>query len=196
MEEQNNVIFECSAVSSGHTPSDYATIFRHRKLILSNVISLEIGLACVLFILYYMLDNGLLLFLSGVCFVLFVLTIRKLNKEKNERQELCIRATDEEMHLVYLDLPTGEITSEYIIPYGDINRGYFTDKACKQFVLILYNGQSLMLTLRPQSLQQYFFLYIVPDYINLTSPPAWKILKRFGTKKSYEKILRQRGDIE
>lgn len=162
--------------------------------LLLNVASGIVTIALGLFIISFIYHSAAVLFISIALFIIFIVCAKGIAKERNAQYDLCVVAYDESLYLAILDNETQEVVEETEIEYADIQFGYFTDKSCTNYVLLLTDGENIRLNLKAYSWQQYYFLYIASDYFNLRSPAPWKIIKKFGTRNQYEEALLKRGE--
>lgn len=183
----DNIIFEHSPKPQKDKVCHDDTLAHQRQRRTSIVSSI---ITCILFIVFSITYNTFVFFIFFLSLMFLYVSLKHQAVEMDKDIEVYITATDDKMNLVTIDVATDNILCENSIEYATVKKAYFNDKACRNLTIVLYNNARYKFRIKKYSHQQYFFLYVAPEYFNLSNPTAIKILKYFGSEKHYLQILK------
>ncbi len=184
----DNVIFEYFPKAKEQKVCHKDTPAEYNRQIHASIVSLVV--MCILLIIYSLTDNRFLFFAFCLSLLFFYVSLKHQAVTIDRNIDVYITATENMMNLVTVNTMNENIISQVSIKYSSIKKAYFSDRDCKELFIVLYNNTRYKVRIKKYSRQQYYFLYIAPEYFNLTNPSAWKIIKRFGNDKHYLQILK------
>lgn len=184
----DNIIFEYFPKAKSQKVCHDDTPREYDRQIRATVISLAV--TCLLFIFYSLTYNTFLLFLFCMSLLFFYVSLKHQATTMDKSIEVFITATEKMMNLVTVNTANENMLSQVSLKYADINKAYFSDRSCKELYIVMRDNTRYKFLIKKYSYQQYFFLYVAPEYFNLSSPSAWKIIKRFGSDKRYMQIIK------